>query len=66
MSNCTAGIITMAFLTMNPIIISATVAVYLALFVLFKKNKHNVREYMERLALGKAYVPPVEAEAAAR
>ena len=36
MSNCTAGVITMAFLTMNPIIIAAVVAGYVGLFVLFK------------------------------
>ena len=64
MSNCTAGIITMAFLTMNPIIIFAVVAVYLVLYFLFKKNKVTVQEYLERNALGDAYVapqPPVEA-----
>ncbi|WP_038322985.1 PTS galactitol transporter subunit IIC [Caproiciproducens sp. R1] len=58
MSNCTAGIITMAFLTMNPIIIAATVAVYLVLFVLYKKNKGAVQEYLEKNALGEAYVAP--------
>jgi len=58
MSNCTAGIITMAFLTMNPIIIAATVAVYLVLFFLYKKNKGAVQEYLEKNALGEAYVAP--------
>lgn len=58
MSNCTAGIITMAFLTMNPVIIFAVVAVYLVLFVLYKKNKVSVQEYLEKGALGEAYVAP--------
>lgn len=52
MSNCTAGLITMAFLTMNPIIIGAVVAVYLVLFVLFKKNKTSVQNYLEVMATG--------------
>ena len=52
MSNCTAGVITMAFLTMNPIVIAAVVAVYVVLFVLFKKNKVRVQDYLERCALG--------------
>lgn len=58
MSNCTAGIITMAFLTMNPLVIGLTVAVYLVLYVAFKKNKKAVQEYLERGALGEAYVAP--------
>ncbi len=58
MSNCTAGLITMAFLTMNPIIIIGVVAVYLVLFFLFKKNKAAVQEYLEKGALGEAYVAP--------
>jgi len=58
MSNCTAGLITMAFLTMNPIIILAVVAIYLVLFVLFKKNKASVHEYLEKNALGDTYVAP--------
>ena len=63
MSNCTAGLITMAFLTGNIVLIAAVVVVYLVLFVLFKKNKFAVREYLEKLALGDAYVAPaVEAE----
>ncbi|MDE7038697.1 MAG: PTS galactitol transporter subunit IIC, partial [Lachnospiraceae bacterium] len=58
MSNCTAGLITMAFLTMNPLIIGAVIALYLVLFVLFKKNKTSVREYLEKIALGDAYKAP--------
>jgi len=57
MSNCTAGLITMAFLTMNPIIIGAVVAVYLVFYVLFKKNKTAVHAYLEKSAMGNAYVP---------
>lgn len=53
MSNCTAGLITMAFLTMNPIIIAATIAVYVVFFVLFKKNKVRFQDYLEFLATGK-------------
>ena len=62
MSNCTAGLITMAFLTQNPIIIAAVVAVYLVLFVLFKKNKVRFQHYLEYLATGKR---PEHAEEAA-
>jgi PTS system galactitol-specific IIC component len=58
MSNCTAGLITMAFMTMNPIIILGVVAVYLVLYFLFKKNKSSVHEYLEKNALGDAYVLP--------
>ena len=50
MSNCTAGFITMAFLTMNPAIIAVVVAVYLVALVLFKKNKYRVWDYLETLA----------------
>lgn len=58
MSNCTAGLITMAFLTMNPVIIIAVAAVYVVLYVLFRKNKHSVHEYIEKMALGDQYVAP--------
>lgn len=58
MSNCTAGLITMAFLTMNPVVILSVVALYLVLFFLFKKNKSAVHEYLEKNALGDEYVPP--------
>lgn len=58
MSNCTAGLITMAFMTLNPFIILPVVAVYLILFVLFKKNKKAVHEFLEKGALGAAYVAP--------
>jgi PTS system galactitol-specific IIC component len=61
MSNCTAGLITMAFLSMNPIIILGVVAVYLVLYFLFKKNKSSVHEYLEKNALGDAYVLPKSA-----
>lgn len=53
MSNCTAGLITMAFLTQNPIIIIAVVAVYLVLYFLFRKNKDRFQGYLEFLATGK-------------
>ncbi len=58
MSNCTAGVITMAFLTMNPVIIIAVVAIYFVLYFLFKKNKSGVQEYLEKMALGDAYAAP--------
>ena len=54
LSNCTAGLITYAFLTMNPIIIGAVIAVYLLCFVLFKKNKQRVWDYLESNAMGGA------------
>ena len=64
MSNCIAGLITMAFLTMNPFIILSVVAIYLILYFLFKKNKSTVQEYLEKNALGDAYVTPQPAVAA--
>ena len=52
----------MAFLTMNPIVIAAVVAVYVVLFVLFKKNKVRFQDYLERCALGaKADTPAATA-----
>lgn len=58
MSNCTAGLITMAFMTLNPIVIIAVVAVYLVLYFLFRKNKSAVHEFLEKGALGAAYTAP--------
>ena len=55
----------MAFLTMNPVIIIAVVVIYFVLYVLFRKNKSSVREYIEKIALGDKYVAPVAPEAAA-
>ena len=66
MSNCTAGLITMAFLTMNPFIILSVVVIYLILYFLFKKNKSTVQEYLEKNALGDAYVAPQPAAVAAQ
>lgn len=62
MSNCTAGLITMAFLTQNPLIIGVVVLLYLVLFVAWKKNKVRVQDYLEFLATGKR---PEHAEEAA-
>lgn len=59
MSNCTAGLITMAFLTMNPLIIAPVVAVYVVFLVLFKKNKYKVWNYLEKNA-GCAPLKPVD------
>lgn len=64
MSNCTAGVITMAFLTMNPIIIAAVIAVYVVLFVLFKKNKYAVWNYLEKGAGCEPLKAPSETAAA--
>ena len=50
---------------MNPVIIIAVVAIYFVLYVLFRKNKSSVREYIEKIALGDKYVAPVAPEAAA-
>ena len=52
MSNCTAGLITYAFMTMNPVIIIPVVALYVVCFVLFKKNKKKVWDYLERNSTG--------------
>ena len=43
----------------------AVVAIYFVLYVLFRKNKSSVREYIEKIALGDKYVAPVAPEAAA-
>ena len=61
MSNCTAGLITMAFLTQNPLIIAAVVIVYLALYFLFRKNKERFQNYLEFLATGKRPEPKATA-----
>ena len=53
MSNCTAGLITMAFLTQNPIVIALVVVAYLVLYFLFRKNKARFQNYLEYLATGK-------------
>ena len=63
MSNCTAGLITMAFLTQNPLVIAVVVALYVVLFVLFRKNKVRFQDYLEYLATGKR--PEHKEEAAA-
>ncbi|AEB07376.1 PTS system IIC component, Gat family [Coriobacterium glomerans PW2] len=52
MSNCTAGLITMAFLTQNPLIIALVVAVYIILYIVFRKNRTRFQDYLERLATG--------------
>lgn len=54
MSNVTAGLITYVFLTRNPLYIALTVIAYLVVFVLFKKNKAAVHEFLEKNAL--AYI----------
>ena len=61
MSNCTAGLITIAFLTQNPVIIIAVVAVYLVLYFLFRKNKERFQNYLEFLATGKRPEPKAAA-----
>ena len=50
MSNCTAGLITYAFMTFNPVIIGVVVILYLIAFFLFKKNKTAVWAYLENNA----------------
>lgn len=57
MSNPTAGLITMAFLTQNPLIIGACIVVYAVFYVLFRKNKDRFQNYLEYLATGKKVVP---------
>ena len=64
MSNCTAGLITMAFMTQNPAIIAAVVAVYFVVYFLFRKNKVRFQDYLEFLATGKRPEHKVEAAAA--
>lgn len=69
MSNPTAGIITHAFLTKNPILIGLCAILYFAAFILFKRNKPAVQEYLENNAMRyKAYInqpKPAMAEAGA-
>lgn len=59
MSNCTAGLITMAFLTQNPLVIALVMAAYVAFFILFRKNKDRFQGYLEFLATGKRPEPEV-------
>lgn len=51
MSNCTAGLITYAFLSYNPLLIGLCIVLYGACFILFKKNKHTIQDYLEKNAL---------------
>jgi PTS system galactitol-specific IIC component len=62
MSNVTAGLITFAFLSMNPLIIFGTVALYLVFFYFFKKNKAAVHEYLENRATSYRNMVNLEAE----
>lgn len=64
MSNCTAGLITMAFMTQNPAIIAAVVVVYFVVYFLFRKNKVRFQDYLEFLATGKRPEHKVDAAAA--
>ena len=64
MSNCTAGLITMAFMTQNPAIIAAVVVVYFVVYFLFRKNKVRFQDYLEFLATGKRPGHKVDAAAA--
>lgn len=47
MSNLTAGLITYAFLTGNPLLIGITVVIYLGAYLVFKRNKETIQEYLE-------------------
>lgn len=51
MSNCTAGLITYAFLSYNPLLIGLCIVLYGTCFILFKKNKHTIQDYLEKNAL---------------
>lgn len=51
MSNCTAGLITYAFMSYNPLLIGLCIVVYAACFIFFRKNKKGIHEYLERNAL---------------
>lgn len=51
MSNLTAGLITHAFLTQNPLWIGLTVVLYIVAAIAFKKNKVKVQDYLENNAL---------------
>lgn len=62
MSNVTAGLITFAFLSMNPLIIFGTVALYFVFFYFFKKNKAAVHEYLENRATSYRNMVNLEAE----
>jgi len=62
MSNVTAGLITFAFLSMNPLIIFGTIALYLVFFYFFKKNKAAVHEYLENRATSYRNMVTAEAE----
>lgn len=53
MSNCTAGLITYAFLSHNPLLIVLCVVVYGVTYVFFRKNKDRIHNYYEDNALGK-------------
>ncbi len=47
LNNPTMGLIFLAFLTKNPLLIGLTVILYFILYFLFKKNKEKVHAYIE-------------------
>lgn len=55
------GLVFWAFLSGNPIFIGVSVVVYFALWIMFRKNKVRINDYLERQALKNA----AEAEGAA-
>lgn len=50
LNNPTMGLIFLAFLTRNPVIIAITVVLYFILYFAFKKNKERVHAFVERQA----------------
>lgn len=50
LNNPTMGLVFLAFLTKNPLVIGATVILYFVLYFMFKKNKERVHDFIEQQA----------------
>lgn len=55
MTNHFMGGLFLIFMTQNPIFIGITIIAYFVLYVLVRKNKPRIHEYLERQALGEEY-----------
>jgi len=57
MTNLLLGILFLVFLTQSPIWIGLSILVYIALYIVVRKKKQTIHDYMEMQALGEEYTP---------
>jgi PTS system galactitol-specific IIC component len=63
LNNATMGLLFVAFLSKNPIIIGAVIILYFVLYFYVKKNKTAIHEYLERNATGQTEIKSATVEA---